>query len=47
MASLSATPLRSVGGSSPEIHLTTIGQQPEQLADRVIKTLTALEIVSL
>jgi bifunctional enzyme CysN/CysC len=31
----------------PEIHLTTIGQQTEQLADRVIKTLTALEIVSL
>jgi bifunctional enzyme CysN/CysC len=30
---------------NPEVHLQTIGQQPEQLADRIVKKLVALKIV--
>jgi bifunctional enzyme CysN/CysC len=30
---------------NPEVHLQTIGQQPEQLADRIVKKLAALGIV--
>jgi bifunctional enzyme CysN/CysC len=30
---------------NPEVHLQTIGQQPEQLADRIVKKLAALKIV--
>jgi bifunctional enzyme CysN/CysC len=30
---------------NPEVHLQTIGQQPEQLADRIVKELAALGIV--
>jgi bifunctional enzyme CysN/CysC len=31
--------------TNPEVHLQTIGQQPEQLADRIVKKLAALKIV--
>jgi bifunctional enzyme CysN/CysC len=30
--------------ANPEIHLSTVGQQPEQLAERIMKTLAAREI---
>jgi bifunctional enzyme CysN/CysC len=32
--------------ANPEIHLSTVGQQPEQLAEHILKTLAALQIAN-